>query len=359
MSDRTQTIDAGAGDLGIAVVGLGYWGPNLVRNFTAVEGARVVRVADLDPVKVESITRHYPAVEPAAGLDEVLADPRVGAVVVATPPGTHYPVAHATLEGGRHVLVEKPLAHRADEAADLVRLADELGLTLMVDHTFIYTSAVRRAHELVNGGTLGDLYYYDAIRANLGLFQQDVNVIWDLAVHDLSIMDHLLAREPLSVRAMGARHVAGERENLAYLHLEFDGSLIAHIAVNWLAPVKVRLTMIGGSQRMLIYDDTEADEKIKVYDKSVVVSAPSADEAKYRTLFDYRTGDMWAPKVDQTEALRRVAEHFTACVASGEAPITDGRAGLRIVRILEAAQRSLDEDGRSVALGEVAGALSR
>jgi predicted dehydrogenase len=262
------------------------------------------------------------------------------------------------LQAGKHVLVEKPLAASSGEALQLIDEAERRRLVLMVDHTFVYTGAVRKIKELALSGTLGEIYYYDSVRVNLGLFQHDVNVIWDLAVHDLSIMDSVIPFRPCAVSATGLSHVAGGTENIAYLTMFFDGALIAHIHVNWLAPVKLRRTLIGASRKMIVYDDLEQDEKVKVYDKGITLNNHFSDQKMMQVLVGYRTGDMMAPHVDVTEALRTELEHFARCIENGEQPITDGIAGLRIVHILEAATQSMQEQGRPVRLETAAMATS-
>ncbi|TKT80267.1 Gfo/Idh/MocA family oxidoreductase [Aquamicrobium sp. LC103] len=337
--------------IGVAVVGYGYWGPNLVRNLAEVPGARLVSVCDMRKERLAAVQSRYPAVEVTDDFQALLSDPRVDAVAIATPVSTHFRLAMSALMAGKHVLVEKPMASSAEEARRLVDEAARRKLVLAVDHTFIHTGAVRKMRELVENG-LGDVYYYDSVRVNLGLFQHDVSVIWDLAVHDLSIMDHVLPMKPVAVSATGVSHVAGEPENIAYLNLFFDNATIAHIHVNWLAPVKVRRTLIGGSSKMIVYDDLEPSEKIKVYDKGITLNGnPKANGEKvYQMLVGYRTGDMWAPQLDMAEALGVELRQFVDCVEKGGTPIADGHAGLRVVRILEAASQSLAQRGRVIEL---------
>jgi predicted dehydrogenase len=281
--------------------------------------------------------------------EAIFRDPAVGAVVIVTPVSTHFGFAKRALEAGKHVLVSKPLTASSAEARELIDLAASRRLTLLVDHTFVYTGAVQKIHDLVSSGQIGDVYYYDSVRVNLGLFQHDVSVLWDLAVHDLSILDYVLPARPEAVSAVGMRHVDGEPENIAYLTLFFPGRLIAHIHVNWLAPVKVRRTLIGGSKQMIVYDDLEPSEKIKIYDRGISLTDVSA-EGVYNLLVSYRTGDMWAPRLEQTEALRLEIAQFLECITTGRAPVTDGESGLRVVRILEAAHQSMREQGRPVSL---------
>lgn len=332
--------------IGIGVIGYGYWGPNLVRNFAETDGARIVAVCELSPDKRAAAARRYPGVETVADYRELLRHPGVDAVVVATPVGSHYELGLAALHAGKHLLVEKPMAETSDQAQRLLDEAARRRLVLMVDHTFVYAGAVQKIKQLVSGGQLGDIYYYDSTRVNLGLFQRDTNVIWDLAVHDLSIMDHVLDQRPVAISANGASHLPGKPENMAYVTVFCEDNLIAHFNVNWLAPVKMRKTLIGGSRKMIVFDDLEPSEKIKVYDKGVTLSDGPDDI--YQMLVGYRLGDMWAPQIATREALRTEAEHFVECVGNGRRPITDGAAGLRVVELLEAATRSMRRRGEPV-----------
>jgi predicted dehydrogenase len=334
--------------LRVGVIGYGYWGPNLVRNFISVPGATVSAVCDLDPRRLERVAALYPSIRTTTDPAELIADPRVDAVAIATPVHSHFDLAFAALAAGKHVLVEKPLAASVAAAARLVNEAERRRLTLAVDHTFVYTGAVARIAELIRAGELGELCYYDSTRVNLGLFQHDINVIWDLAVHDLAILDYVIPQRPTAVAATGMSHVPGEPENIAYLTLFFDSSFIAHVHVNWLAPVKVRRTMIGGTRKMILYDDVEPSEKVKVYDKGISVT--DTPDGVHQLLVSYRSGDMWAPQLDITEALRTEAVHFVECIENGTVPRSDGHAGLRVVRVLEAASRSLARRGELVAL---------
>lgn len=332
--------------IGIGVIGYGYWGPNLVRNFSQAQGARVLAVCDQRPERRAQVEQVYPSVKTYADVQEMLRNPAIDAVAVATPVSSHYPLALQALQAGKHVFVEKPFTATVEQGERLVEEAEKRRLTLMVDHTFIYTSAVRKIKELLDKGDLGQLYYYDSVRVNLGLFQSDVSVLWDLAVHDLSIMDYLIERSPMTVAATGMAHVPGRPENMAYLTCYFSSNLIAHFHVNWMAPVKVRQTLIGGSEKMIVYDDIEMSEKIKVYDKGIIVS--DAEEAVYQRHVGYRSGDMWAPRLDNIEALKIEAEHFVECVGAGKQPLSSGHAGLRVVRILEAASQSMANRGQPV-----------
>jgi predicted dehydrogenase len=334
--------------IGVGVIGYGYWGPNLVRNFTEASGSRVIGVSDLQPKRLMQAQARYPSLNAVSDHRELLSDSMVDAVIIATPVATHYDLAMEALRAGKHVLVEKPLAATVEQATRLIDEAQHQRRVLMVDHTFIYTGAVRKIRELVGQGRLGQLYYYDSVRVNLGLFQHDLNVLWDLAVHDLSIMDHVLGAEPTAVAAIGAAHVRGQPEDVAYLTCFFDGNLIAHLHVNWLAPVKIRRTLIGGARQMIVYDDLEPSEKVKVYDKGITLNDGSEDV--YQMLVGYRTGDMWAPQVSLTEALQVEALHFIECIERDGQPLSDGVAGRRIVRILEAATESLAQRGRVIEL---------
>lgn len=351
INKQTQAINT----IKIGVIGYGYWGPNLVRSFADLSGAEVIAVSDFQVDRLAKVQSRYPAIKLTTNSQDIFADSAIDAIAIATPVSTHYDLALAALQAGKHVLVEKPMTVSSQQAIRLIDEAQKRNLVLMVDHTFVYTGAVRKIQELVVTKAIGDIYYYDSVRVNLGLFQHDVNVIWDLAVHDLSIMDYVLPSKPYAVSATGMSHISSEPENIAYLTLFFENNLIAHIHVNWLAPVKVRRTILGGSQKMVCYDDLEPSEKIKVYDKGITLNGSA--ENVYQMLVGYRTGDMWSPKLDMTEALQTEALHFIDCIRQGNRPITDGEAGLRVVRILEAATQSIEQQGRLIELNlaEVAG----
>ena len=333
----------------IGVIGYGYWGPNLVRNCFEAPEAEVACVSDLRNERLSLLSSRYPTVRTTRNFLELIADPSIDAVAIATPVSTHYEFALRALQAGKHVLVEKPLASNTDEVQHLMDLAQSKNRVLMVDHTFVYTGAVRKIRELVESNTLGEIYYYDSVRVNLGLFQHDVNVLWDLAVHDLAIMDYVLPFRPCAVSATGLSHVPGGTENIAYLTLFFEGSQIAHIHANWLAPVKLRRTLIGASRKMIVYDDLDQAEKIKVYDKGITLNQQSSEKF-YQILVGYRTGDMLAPQIDGTEALKREVAHFLHCIEEQEEPVTGGAAGLRVVEILQAASQSMAQRGRPVEL---------
>lgn len=334
--------------VGIGVIGYGYWGPNLVRNFSEARDTRVVSVSDTRPDRLALAERRYPGIQVTTQYAEMLANPKVDAVAISTPVFTHYQLAMDALRAGKHVMVEKPLTTNSIDAERLIEEAEKRGLTIMVDHTFVYTGAVRKIKELVADDRLGEVYYYDSTRINLGLFQHDVDVIWDLAVHDLAIMDYVLPVQPCAVAATGVSHVQGGPENIAYMTLFFPNSVIAHINVNWLSPVKVRRTLIGGSKQMIVYDDMEASEKIKVYDKGITVQ--NGTDSVYKMMVNYRAGDMYAPALEVTEALKLEAQHFAECIQSGAKPVTDGHCGLRVVRMLEAATQSMKNRGQLVEL---------
>lgn len=335
--------------MNIGVIGCGYWGPNLVRNFAAMDAVEVVGVSDLRPARLDFIRRQYPAIKLLTGQpSEIIGSAEIDAVVICTPVSTHFELAKQALEHGKHVLIEKPFTATVDEAEQLIELAEKKNLRLMVDHTFIYTGAVQTIKHQIDSGNLGDLYYFDSVRVNLGLFQHDINVIWDLAPHDVSIMDFLLGRSPRAVSATGAAHFETGIENIAYVTTFYDDKLVGHIHVNWLAPVKVRRTLVSGSKKMIIYDDMEPSEKVKIYDCGV--SFLKDQDQIYKILVQYRTGDMLAPRIDLTEALKRVTAEFYACVKENRAPLTDGVAGLRVVTILEAANRSMRQNGQVVEL---------
>ena len=330
----------------VGVIGYGYWGPNIVRNFMEAPGTTVAAVSELRSERLDQVRARYPSMKTTTDPRELLADPEIDAISIVTPVATHFELALQALQADKHVLVEKPLAATSEQAIQLIEEAQRRNRVLMVDHTFVYTGAVRKIREIVASNTLGDVYYYDSVRVNLGLFQRDVNVLWDLAVHDLSIMDYVLPVKPVAVSATGISHIPGKPENVAYMTLFFENRQIAHLHVNWLAPVKVRRTLIGGSEKMIVYDDLEPSEKVKVYDRGVTLFPES--EAAYELLVSYRSGDMWAPRLDTTEGLRTEALHFIDCIENNKRPETDGQAGLRIVRILEAAEKSLRARGQLV-----------
>ena len=340
-------------NLRVGVIGCGYWGPNLVRNFARHPHSEVHAVCDTRYERAARVGAEYRIPRVTDRPTELFGSPDVDLVVVATPSFSHYPLAKAALEAGKHVLVMKPLTTRTDHAEELCALAERQGVLLAVDHTFVFTGAVRKMRELIVAGEIGDLYYFDSVRINLGLFQTDVNVVWDLAPHDVSIMDYLIGREPVSVSATGAAHGGSPTENIAYLNVRYEGSLLGHVHVNWLAPAKVRRTIVGGSKRMMIYDDMDVSEKLKVYDKGFSIATDTTVEKDYQLMISYRSGDMHAPRLDTQEGLAVEVENVIRAVNGKEPLVADGAAGLRVVRILEAAQRSIRQAGSAVSVGTV------
>ena len=332
--------------INIGVIGYGYWGPNIVRNFNSIEGAKVLSVCDLQQDALKKVKRVYSSIEVTSDCNDIISSKDIDAVAVITPVSTHYDLAKRALQNGKHVFVEKPFTATVAQAVELIELAEKKNLLIMVDHTFVFTGAVRKIKEIIKENILGDIYYYDSMRVNLGLFQHDVNVVWDLAPHDFSIMDYLIDEKPEALTASGKSHI-NAHEDVAYITAYFQNNIIAHFNVNWLSPVKVRTTLIGGERKMLVWNDVDADEKIKVYDKGVEVNNK---EGVYNLLVSYRSGDMWAPKVNQVEALKLEAEYFVDCVTNGKTPINDGHAGLRVVKMLEACNKSLKYHGQVVVL---------
>jgi predicted dehydrogenase len=332
--------------MNFGVIGYGYWGPNIVRNLTTIEGSKVLTIADLDPSAQERARKAYPGIKITSDAMDVILSAHIDAVAIVSPVWTHFELAKAALKNGKHVFVEKPLTSNSAQGEELINLAQKKNLRIMVDHTFLFTGAVRKISELLDQEALGKLYYYDSTRVNLGLFQHDINVLWDLAPHDLAIIDYLVKSTPEAVVATGQKHLNGH-EDIAFMTLYFPDKVIAHINVNWLSPVKVRTTLIGGEKKMLVWNDLEADEKLRVYDRGVNITS---QEGVYDLLVHYRSGDMWAPKVEQGEALRRELTYFVDCVSSGHEPFNDGRSGLRVVKMLEAASESLEKRGSLVYL---------
>ena len=330
----------------MGVIGYGYWGPNIVRNFNNTEGLKIVSVCDIDPEKLKRARKSYPNIELTSDPNNILSSPNIDAVAVITPVSTHFDLARKALQNDKHIFVEKPFTYTTAQAEELIELAAKKNLKIMVDHTYLFTGAVRKMKELIDKGTLGNLYYFDSTRVNLGLFQHDVNVIWDLAPHDFSIMDHLIKERPVAILATGGVHFNG-LEDIAYVTVYFANKIIAHFNVNWLSPVKVRTTLIGGTQRMLVWNDVDSDEKIKVYDKGVEIKN---GEGIYNLLVSYRSGDMWVPKIDQIEALKLESEYFVDCVSNNKIPINDGQAGLRVVKMVEAANKSLNNKSKIISL---------
>jgi len=332
--------------LRIGIIGFGYWGPNIVRNFCGNDSCRIVRICEKSQDALKRADKAYPDIEKTSDWSALVSAPDVDAVAIVTPVSTHYDLARKALENGKHIFVEKPFTASVAQAEELIELAERRNLKIMVDHTFLFSGAVRKIKQLVDNGEIGKIYYYDSMRVNLGLFQHDVNVIWDLAPHDISIMDHVIRAKPEAVVATGKNHYS-DHEYVAYVTIYYSDNIIAHLNVNWLSPVKVRTTLIGGEKKMLVWNDLHADEKIRVYDKGVDIQNR---EGVYDLLVSYRSGDMWAPKLEQTEALKLETDYFINCVLDNQTPFNDGNAGLRVVKILEAAHKSLGKRGELVYL---------
>lgn len=335
--------------VGIGLVGFGYWGPNLARNFSSHEDCQLIAICETNQDRAEFAGRRYPYARVTDNYQDLLENQEINAIVIATPVDSHFQLVKDALRAHKDVLVEKPIARSVAEAKELVEVSHKNGCILAVDHTFLFTGAVRKIKEIIDSGDLGEILYIDSVRINLGLFQQDVNVIYDLAPHDLSIVTYLIDDNPIYVRAMGACHAQTSLENIAYLHLEYANGMIAHFHLNWLAPVKIRRFLIGGTNKMIVYDDLEGSEKVRVYDKGIIVTENDID-ALYKIKVDYRTGDMVAPKLLHREALNVEVEDFVACINNRSQPISDGNSGIKILRILEAAQWSLRKNGKRIKL---------
>jgi len=329
----------------IGVIGFGYWGPNIVRNFLPIENVEVVAICDLSKSALMRAKKGYPALKTVSNPNDILTSKEIDAVAIVTPVYTHFELAKKALENGKHLFIEKPFTSNVSEAETLIELAEKKNLIIMVDHTFLFTSAVKKIKELTDNNILGELYYYDSTRVNLGLFQHDINVVWDLAPHDFSIMDYVIKEKPTALLTTGAKHFGTDLEDVAYVTVFFDNNLIAHFNVNWLSPVKIRSTIIGGEKKMLLWNDLEADEKIKIYDKGVNVES---QEGLHNLLVEYRSGDIQVPRIDHIEALKIEVEYFVNCILNNEIPFNDGYAGLRIVRMLEATDKSLKDNGKMI-----------
>jgi predicted dehydrogenase len=337
----------------IGVIGFGYWGPNVVRNFNATLGARVIAINDADEASLRRAEQIYPGVRTSRQINDLLSATDLDAIAIVTPVSSHFEIAKAALLNGKHIFIEKPFTASVAQAEQLIELAERKCLKIMVDHTFLFTGAVKKIKELIDENILGDLYYFDSTRVNLGIFQKDVNVVWDLAPHDLSIMDYLINKEATAVMATGVAHFNNGLEDIAYITVYFPDNVIAHLNVNWLSPVKIRTTLIGGQKKMLVWNDLVSDEKIRVYDKGVEgVSGGDAESSEnaYGRRVSYRSGDMWAPRVNQVEALQGEATYFVECIDKNLTPANDGYAGLRVVRMLEAIIKSLNFGGSLVHL---------
>ncbi len=329
--------------LNVAVIGCGYWGPNLIRNFTQFPNVRMKTACDLNKERLRHISQLYPSVGTSTDMDEIINDPEVDAVVVATPVTSHYPIAKKLLENGKHVLVEKPMAASIAEAEELNELAQDRGLVLMAGHTFVFTAAVNKMKELISSGELGHIYYISTTRVNLGLFQEDINVVWDLAPHDVSILNYILGSEPETVSAEGQAYIQSGIEDVAFIHLRYPGDILAHTHVSWLNPDKIRRTVVVGSKKMLVYDDVSTQEKIRVYDKGVTVQPHYDTFGEFQ--LSYRFGDIYTPRLDDSEPLKNECQHFIHCIQKRETPRADGDAGLAVVRVMERACESILRNG--------------
>jgi predicted dehydrogenase len=332
----------------VGVIGFGYWGPNLARNFFAADGAELSTICDLEDKNLKRAGQLFPGMATTQDFQSVIQNPQIDVIVIATPVHTHFSLAKMALEAGKHVWLEKPMTQTADQARELIELAARRNLTLHVDHTFVYTGAVRKIRDLVTGGDLGTLQYYDSTRINLGLFQHDVDVIWDLALHDFAILDYIAGERPVTISANGMSHVADSPENIAYITMFYESGLIAHVNVNWLSPVKIRRTILSGDKKMVVFDDLQPMEKIKVYDMGIQVTRDPSQIYKMR--IGYRVGDMWSPNIGTAEALLTEVDHFLEHLHSGTPTQTDGHSGLRVVRWLEAATASMKKQGTPIAL---------
>ncbi len=327
----------------VAVIGCGYWGPNLLRNFTQFPKVRVKTACDLNKERLRHIAQLYPSVNTVTDMDEIANDPEVDAVVVATPVTTHHPIAMKMFEAGKHVLVEKPMASSIAEAEELTETAAERGLVLMTGYTSVFTAAVNKMKDLISSGELGHVYYISTTRVNLGLFQEDINVVWDLAPHDVSILNYILGSEPETVSATGQAYIQTGIEDVAFIHLRYPGDILAHTHVSWLNPDKIRRTVVVGSKKMLVYDDVSTQEKIRVYDKGVTVQPHYDTFGEFQ--LSYRFGDIYSPRLDDSEPLKNECQHFIQCIRKNETPRADGMAGLAVVRVMERACESILRDG--------------
>jgi predicted dehydrogenase len=339
--------------INVGVIGYGYWGPNVARNFHSCQGVKLTSVSDISEKRLKLAETHYPFIKGYKNAEELIRSKDVDVVAVITPVFDHYEVARKALENGKHVFVEKPFTATRAQAEKLIEIATQKELKIMVDHTFLFTGAVNKIKQVIDSGELGRLLFYDSVRVNLGLFQHDVNVIWDLAPHDLSIMDYLIKAKPVAVSAHGSIHFNNKLEDVAYVSIEFENNgFIAHFHVNWLSPVKIRRTLISGDKKMLVWDDLSSDEKIKIYDRGVEFKSAngSLGNGIHDLLVSYRSGDMYVPKIDSTEALKAEVEYFVRCLENNEEPFNNGQTGLQVVRLLEAADRSIKNNGRRIEL---------
>jgi predicted dehydrogenase len=333
--------------INIGIIGYGYWGPNVARNFYGLPGSNLVSVCDLDENRLIVAKAAFPGLETSSDLMELIKDDGIQAVAIVTPVSTHFELAKACLERGKHIFVEKPFTASVRQAEELIDLARRKGLIIMVDHTFLFTGAVQKIKEVLDAGELGDLFFYDSVRVNLGLYQHDVNVVWDLAPHDFSIMSHVVPKDPVAISALSTEHFGRGTEDVAFIAAHFDNGFIAHFHCNWLSPVKIRRTLISGNRKMLVWDDLAPDEKIKIYDRGVEIRNQTG---VHELLVSYRSGDMYAPKISSVEALQSEARYFLECIEKNQVPFNDGEAGLKVVRMLEAADRSMKLGGEKIKL---------
>ena len=331
----------------IGIIGFGYWGPNLLRNFSVNDDCQVVMVSDFRPERLNIVKKNYPSVKTTVNAEDIFNDLTIDSIVIATPVFSHFELAKKALENNKHVLIEKPMTASSIDAQQLIDLSFKKNKVLMVDHTFLYTGAVQKMKELVDTGDIGKVNYFDSTRINLGLFQQDINVLWDLAPHDISILTYLISEKPYSVNASGISHTNNEIENIAYMTVNFQSNFIAHFNCSWSSPVKIRMTLVGGDKKMIVFNDMEPTEKIKVYDSGYSVKT---DEEKQRIRVDYRAGDIFTPKLQTNEALSLMANDFVNAVTKGLNPVSDCYLGLEVVKILEAAQKSIKQKGKEVFL---------
>lgn len=336
-------------NINVGVIGYGYWGPNLVRNFFGTPGCTVLKVADQRPERLALLHKIFPSIKGVTDPGDILNDNAIDAIVIATPVHSHYILAKKALENGKNVLIEKPLTSSVEEADKLIELAESKNLILMTDHTFLYTGAVQKMKELIIGREIGEPQYFDSTRINLGLFQPDVNVLWDLAPHDLSILLYLIDKVPESINATGISHTRNHVENIAYLTINYRSNFIAHFNCSWTSPVKVRQTLIGGDHKMIVYNDLEPSEKIRVYDTGF---KHKSDDIKNQIMVDYRTGDVFIPKLSGKEALANVTEDFIQSIILKKQPLASAQLGRNVVQILEASQASIKNNGREVKISK-------
>ncbi|MDH3602648.1 MAG: Gfo/Idh/MocA family oxidoreductase [Candidatus Tectomicrobia bacterium] len=331
----------------VGIIGYGYWGPNIVRNFSKLPGVKVGAICDFNPIAIEYAQKEYPHLPIVSDYNEIVSSKEIDVVAIITPVSTHYELAKKALQNGKHVFVEKPMAPTSDQVEKLIEIAEKKKLLIMVDHTFLFTSAVRKIKDLIDEDVLGNLYYFDSTRVNLGPFRHDTNVIWDLASHDLSIMDYVIKEKPIAITASGRSLFGNGLEDVGYMTVYFSNNMIAHFNVNWLSPIKVRTTLVGGERKMLVWNDLDTDEKLKIHDKHLIFENREGID---NLLSSYRSGDMWVPKLEQCEALRIETEYLIDCITTGKTPVNDGCSALRVIKILEASNESLRNKGQMVLL---------